>query len=85
METIDDGPGIQDVDLAMKPGYSTATEQVREMGFGAGMGLANMSRCVDQLKIDSSTERGTRLKMKIYLKEQESFGDIRGNHTEGTP
>jgi CBS domain-containing protein/anti-sigma regulatory factor (Ser/Thr protein kinase) len=85
METIDDGPGIQDVDLAMKPGFSTATEQVREMGFGAGMGLANITRCVDQLKIDSSLERGTRLKMKILLKEQESFGDSRGNHLEGTP
>jgi len=85
METIDDGPGIQDVDLAMKPGFSTATEQVREMGFGAGMGLANITRCVDQLKIDSSLERGTRLKMKIFLKEQESFGDSRGNRLEGTP
>lgn len=73
METIDDGPGIADVDLAMKPGFSTATDKVREMGFGAGMGLANISRCVDQIKIESSTTKGTRIKMKISLKDQESL------------
>lgn len=77
METIDDGPGIKDVELALKPGYSTATEQVREMGFGAGMGLVNISRCVDHMKLESSLEKGTRLKMKLFLKDQESFGDIR--------
>lgn len=85
METIDDGPGINDVGLAMKPGYSTASEHVREMGFGAGMGLMNISRCVDQLKIESSLEKGTRLKMKILLKDQDTFGDTYGQKTEVDP
>jgi CBS domain-containing protein/anti-sigma regulatory factor (Ser/Thr protein kinase) len=82
METIDDGPGIKDVELALKPGYSTATEQVREMGFGAGMGLVNISRCVDHMKLESSLEKGTRLKMKLFLKDHDSFGDIRNLSTE---
>ena len=76
MEAIDDGPGIKDIDLAMKPGFSTASEQVREMGFGAGMGLVNISRCVDQIKLESTLEKGTRLKMKLFLKDQDSFGEI---------
>jgi CBS domain-containing protein/anti-sigma regulatory factor (Ser/Thr protein kinase) len=75
MEATDDGPGIKDVELAMKPGWSTATEDIREMGFGAGMGLVNISRCVDQMKLDSSLEKGTKLKLKIFLKDQESFGE----------
>lgn len=76
MEAVDDGPGIKDVELAMKPGWSTATEEIREMGFGAGMGLVNISRCVDQMKLDSSIEKGTRLKIKLFLKNQESFGEV---------
>jgi CBS domain-containing protein/anti-sigma regulatory factor (Ser/Thr protein kinase) len=75
MDAVDDGPGIKDVDLAMKPGWSTATEEIREMGFGAGMGLVNISRCVDQMKLDSNLEKGTKLKLKIFLKDQESFGE----------
>ncbi len=76
MEAIDDGPGIKDIELAMKPGFSTASEQVREMGFGAGMGLVNISRCVDQIKLEFTLEKGTRLKMKLFLKDQDSFGEI---------
>ncbi len=64
METIDDGPGIEDVALAMKPGYSTASDQVREMGFGAGMGLHNIERCVDEMQLESIPGRGDRLVMK---------------------
>lgn len=67
MEAYDDGPGIEDVELAMKPGYSTASHEVREMGFGAGMGLMNIKRCVDEMKLISSSERGTNLYMIIYL------------------
>jgi len=67
MEAYDDGPGIEDVELAMKPGYSTATNEVREMGFGAGMGLVNIKRCVDEMKLISSKERGTNLYMIIDL------------------
>lgn len=82
MEAIDDGPGIKDIELAMKPGYSTATEQIREMGFGAGMGLVNISRCVDQMKLESTLEKGTRLKMKLFLKDQETFGESHSPITE---
>lgn len=69
INAYDDGPGIKDVELAMKPGYSTASEEIRELGFGAGMGLVNIARCVDNMKLESSLDIGTRLRMKIYLKE----------------
>ncbi len=75
MEATDDGPGINDVELAMRPGWSTATEEIREMGFGAGMGLVNITRCVDNMKLDSTKEKGTKLKMKIFLKDQDSFAE----------
>ncbi len=75
MDANDDGPGIKDVELAMKPGWSTATEEIREMGFGAGMGLVNISRCVDQMKLESSLDKGTKLKLKLFLKEQDSFSE----------
>lgn len=75
MEAYDDGPGIKDIHLAMKPGWSTATEEVREQGFGAGMGLTNIQRCVDEMTLESSIERGTNLRMKIYLSDAEVFGE----------
>lgn len=71
MEAYDDGPGIDDVDKAMTPGYSTATEAVREMGFGAGMGLVNIKRCVDEMKLISSKDRGTNLFMVMHLTNDE--------------
>jgi len=74
IRTEDDGPGIKNVDLALQPGFSTASEEVRELGFGAGMGLINISRCVDWMKLQSS-EKGTILSMKIFLKEQETVGE----------
>jgi CBS domain-containing protein/anti-sigma regulatory factor (Ser/Thr protein kinase) len=68
---VDDlGPGIPDVDLARRPGYSTATDEVREMGFGAGMGLVNIERCVDQMHLESTVGVGTRLTMRIDLSEE---------------
>jgi CBS domain-containing protein/anti-sigma regulatory factor (Ser/Thr protein kinase) len=75
MVAYDDGPGIEDVELAMKPGFSTATDETRELGFGAGMGLPNIARCVDSVILESSSELGTRLKMKIFLENDEGFGD----------
>jgi CBS domain-containing protein/anti-sigma regulatory factor (Ser/Thr protein kinase) len=75
IDATDDGPGIKDIDLAMKAGYSTASEQIRELGFGAGMGLVNIARCVDFMKLESTLEKGTRLKMKIFLKEDDQFGE----------
>jgi len=64
--TIDDqGPGIPDVDLAMTEGYSTATREMREMGFGAGMGLPNIKKNSDAFRIESRVGRGTRLEVVI--------------------
>lgn len=62
----DRGPGISDIELAMKEGYSTATNEVRELGFGAGMGLPNMNRWADEFKIESSS-KGTLIRMTIFL------------------
>lgn len=73
LEAYDDGPGIKDVELAMRPGYSTATEKIRELGFGAGMGLANISRCVDSMKLESTVGKGTRLRMKLFLQKPEEL------------
>jgi len=72
METIDDGPGIPDVHLAMTPGYSTTTEEIRELGFGAGMGLKNIERCTDSMQLESTPGKGTHLTMKINLQAQET-------------
>lgn len=65
----DVGQGIADIELAMKEGYSTATEAIREMGFGAGMGLPNIKKNVDRLAIDSVVGKGTRLEMVIEMKD----------------
>ena len=59
----DVGPGIPDIDLAMSEGYSTASDDVRMMGFGAGMGLANMARNADHFHIESKVGQGTRIEM----------------------
>ena len=64
----DKGPGIADIDLAMQEGYSTATENVRSLGFGAGMGLPNMKRYTDEMKIESVVGVGTTITMCVYLK-----------------
>lgn len=61
----DSGPGIEDVELAMTEGYSTATAEMRELGFGAGMGLANIKKNADDFQITSEVGRGTRLEMTI--------------------
>jgi CBS domain-containing protein/anti-sigma regulatory factor (Ser/Thr protein kinase) len=75
VEATDDGPGIADVQLAMKPGYSTASEEIRELGFGAGMGLVNIARCVDNMILESQLGKGTKLKMKLFLEKEESVGE----------
>lgn len=63
----DSGPGIPDLDLAMREGYSTAPEWIREMGFGAGMGLSNMKRNSDELTIDTAVGKGTRVIILLHL------------------
>jgi CBS domain-containing protein/anti-sigma regulatory factor (Ser/Thr protein kinase) len=72
MSTLDDGPGIPDVSKVLQVGYSTASEQVREMGFGAGMGLINIKRCVDKMDIESTVGKGTKLTMRILLPPENS-------------
>lgn len=62
----DEGPGIPDISLAMQEGYSTAPSAVREMGYGAGMGLPNIQRCADDLKVQSEVDIGTRLEIWIH-------------------
>lgn len=65
---VDQGPGIPDIDQAMQKGFSTATPKVREMGFGAGMGLPNIKKNSDQLNIESTINVGTELEIVNYLK-----------------
>lgn len=63
----DHGPGIPDVDLAMQEGFSTATETVRNLGFGAGMGLPNIQKYTDELTIDTKPGRGTCIRMTVLV------------------
>ena len=65
IEVIDEGPGIPDIELAMQQGYSTADQRIREMGFGAGMGLFNIKSYSDSFQISSEVGKGTHLKMII--------------------
>jgi CBS domain-containing protein/anti-sigma regulatory factor (Ser/Thr protein kinase) len=74
MSTTDDGPGIADIEQVLQPGYTTANEQVREMGFGAGMGLVNIQRCVDKMDIESTLGKGTKLTMRIYVPTENFSG-----------
>lgn len=67
IEAIDEGQGIGDIELAMKEGYSTATERIWHMGFGAGMGLSNIKRFSDIFHINSVIGKGTQLKMIIRI------------------
>ena len=67
MVVADEGPGIPNIDLAMTEGYSTASPKVREMGFGAGMGLPNIKKNTDDLKIETEIGVGTTLTMTVYL------------------
>jgi anti-sigma regulatory factor (Ser/Thr protein kinase) len=67
----------------MKPGYSTASEEVRELGFGAGMGLVNINRCVDSMKLESTWGKGTRLRMKLFLNPDGPVGEGLAAKKEG--
>lgn len=66
----DDGPGIPDIALAMQEGYSTAPDNIRALGFGAGMGLPNMRRYSDEMEIESEIGRGTRVRMRVNVPQQ---------------
>ncbi len=67
----DQGPGIPDIEKAMEEGYSTASDKVREMGFGAGMGLPNIKRNADKLDITSQVGHGTRVEIMVYFPKSE--------------
>ncbi len=69
MELKDVGPGIPDIDLAMQAGYSTARDEVRSLGFGAGMGLPNMKRYTDEMKVETTLGVGTTITMHVLLTE----------------
>jgi anti-sigma regulatory factor (Ser/Thr protein kinase) len=70
LDVSDRGPGIADIELAMQEGYSTATPEMREMGFGAGMGLPNIKKNSDEFTITSEPGRGTRLEIRMRVPEQ---------------
>ena len=63
----DTGPGIENIDLAMQEGYSTAPDNIRALGFGAGMGLPNMKRYTDSMKIESQVGKGTTVTMEVLV------------------
>lgn len=63
----DEGPGIPDLELAFQEGYTTATDEMRELGFGFGMGLPNMKKNSDELRIDSEVGKGTTVHARIRL------------------
>jgi len=65
IDVEDDGPGIADIEKAMQSGYSTASEWVRQLGFGAGMGLVNIKGCADKMELASTVGKGTHLKIHI--------------------
>lgn len=67
MVLADVGPGIPDIELAMKEGYSTAPDEIRSLGFGAGMGLSNMKKYTDEMKIETELGVGTTITMVVYV------------------
>jgi serine/threonine-protein kinase RsbT len=70
MKLVDEGPGIPDIHLAMQKGYSTASPEVREMGFGAGMGLPNIQNNADEFNISSEVGKGTTVEIVVNLNSQ---------------
>ena len=67
MTLADKGPGIENIELAMKEGYSTAPDNIRSLGFGAGMGLPNIKKYTDEFGIDTKVGEGTTLNLKVYI------------------
>lgn len=64
---VDEGPGIEDINKAMEEGFSTASDKVRQMGFGAGMGLPNIKKNSDEMSLSSIPGKGTRLEIKVVF------------------
>jgi Histidine kinase-, DNA gyrase B-, and HSP90-like ATPase. len=66
----DRGPGIEDIELAMQAGYSTAPDNIRNLGFGAGMGLPNMKKYSDEFHIESTVGVGTTVRMRVFIPKE---------------
>lgn len=77
VSAVDHGPGIEDLEKVLQPGYSTAPEWIRDMGFGAGMGLANIKRCADMMRLISGPGGGTRLEIEFLFGEDSLGGKAR--------
>ena len=75
IQVTDNGPGIPDISLAMQEGYSTATDEIRELGFGAGMGLPNIDRNSDSMTIDTEIGKGTTLQAVIRFTPREAAAE----------
>ena len=73
VNVVDEGPGIPDIEMAMKEGYSTASAEARALGFGAGMGLPNIKRSSDRLRVTSRVGEGTRVSFSIYLRPEVTY------------
>ena len=71
VEIKDEGPGIPDIEKVLQPGFSTAPDWVRELGFGAGMGFTNIQNCVESLDIDSTVGKGTVIRYCVPLEHEE--------------
>lgn len=67
IKLVDNGPGISNIELAMQEGYSTAPDNIRSLGFGAGMGLPNMARYTDDMRIESEVGKGTTVYMTVNV------------------
>jgi len=72
IDAADEGPGIENIELAMREGYSTATDKIREMGFGAGMGIPNIMNCSDKFTITSEVNKGTHLTIIINISNNDA-------------
>lgn len=70
VDIFDDGPGIEDIDKAMQKGFSTAKDEYRAMGFGAGMGLPNMKKNADHMTVESDKNMGTRIRMSFSISNE---------------
>lgn len=81
VRVTDEGPGIPDLERAMEKGYTTANEKIRALGFGAGMGLANIKECSDEFSIRSSMDTGTELESVVYLPKSDENAETQEGAT----
>ncbi|NWF55608.1 MAG: CBS domain-containing protein [Syntrophaceae bacterium] len=85
LRAVDRGPGIPDIAKAMQPGFSTAAEWIRELGFGAGMGLSNIQRCANEMKLESPGQKYTLLEAIFYFNGKKEESTPRGETEKKKP